>query len=1068
MGNLCSLCTNKTTINEINQFSINLINSKQNIINNTNLNIIDSSFISNIDESLISISNLSLNQEINYSKQSLYDFNNIIYIVNRKTNNILINLIKSKSKIKEEIKDLFFIDTYDNYKKFKNDGVYIYSIKGINFENIGIPKEIYKDKGLHYIQRKNYIEVLFIKEMKMVKIFKNNDKIVNNNNISIIHNINNFNKIESFSKKVNKNNQYIINLKEADIKENSITNYSTIIKKETNDNIGFTSIRQNKNSDKLNIDSFSDINNYNLDKNQNNILSQCKLIIQTLISIYDEENRIINSLKSKIDLKKNECYLINSDWLNLYKKIYNYSEFYNFYKNEEKSNEPTKNELNNLIKIKPQIIELISNNINKKELISELNDIKKLRYNEYHKIYTSNNKSYSISIPYNFNIINKKILDLILNEFKFKCKNFNEVKKECQCEFCENNIFKKYEYYIGKEAIFIENKDINENYNSKYYVYVYNMENDDKNDINLNINIDYILLFKNNEIFLNQINDFFNKGENIRDYFKIQNIKKYIIIQDIIDKNKNICIGMLINVKLLLNQKEDIDSNKNSSKTYKNDENILSIKNIKKYSIKKKMSRKIIFKNQPLLLYKKPSLIGLNRNGQPFFFNPILQCLSNIPELTNFFLINNSFFLDENKRAEYPFSYYYANLISELWKKPSEEDSEINNYPYYIKSFLPFRIKEYLFNINSSVLFQQKNMFRELFLYIIKLLHEELNNFGQGKTDNIKNINDFNDNIRTNMNNFSEDEEQLLKKFREDYNGRFNSIIQNNFFTEIQVSYQCLECNLYKYHYEIVNSFTFDLEKIKNNIILRYKFRDIMKKTLILSISDCFENQEKPSFLEQNILCQKCNLKTLQKQIRIIKSANILVLFFKEKEIPKIEFEISLDLQLNPFIHEIFYENEEKNIENDNILEFKKHSYNLICVLCSSTDKTKKGTYLCYCKNPINNSWYCYNDSIVTYTDNQFIKDIKIPKLLIYRRKEVIFLFFMINEEQKFSLEVNMDMVFRNVISYLYVKNPWLKNLNISSFVYNGKEIDINKTVCQNNLNNGSIIICKRGKFLKI
>ena len=392
-----------------------------------------------------------------------------------------------------------------------------------------------------------------------------------------------------------------------------------------------------------------------------------------------------------------------------------------------------------------------------------------------------------------------------------------------------------------------------------------------------------------------------------------------------------------MNIKLFLQKNEEIDIKRKSQfdieirKTTTNSNEIFQKPNFKRKSGKKKS-----IKNLPLLQYTKPPLIGLNRSGQPFFFNPVLQCLSNIPELTNFFLFNYNFFNDENMKAFYPFCHQYSQLISKLWRKPSEEDSEINNYPYYEKSFQPFEIKQYLNNIDNSVLIQQKNMFRELFLSIIKLLDLELNNF-KSSFKNINNYHNFNNDnnsvieeneeidiindencseddsdensfARNNSNeressssdSNSENEEKLLKKFRKEYYGKNNSIIQKNFYSEIQVCYQCLTCNLYKFHYEIINSFTFDLEKIKKNIMSKYKLRDIMKKIIVLSLSDCFENEEKPSSFEINLLCEKCKLKTFEKQIRLIKSPNILVLFFKEKDILQVEFDITLDLQMNP------------------------------------------------------------------------------------------------------------------------------------------------------------------------
>ena len=77
----------------------------------------------------------------------------------------------------------------------------------------------------------------------------------------------------------------------------------------------------------------------------------------------------------------------------------------------------------------------------------------------------------------------------------------------------------------------------------------------------------------------------------------------------------------------------------------------------------------------------------------------------------------------------------------------------------------------------------------------------------------------------------------------------------------------------------------------------------------------------------------------------------------------------------------------------------------------------------------------------------------------------MIYLIFMVNTEQKVKLEVINDMFFKDVISYLYVKYKWVKQLNISYFMHKNKTIDINKNISQNNLKNGSIINCLRNNF---
>ena len=1018
MGNhLCSICSKQTNITEIKQLSLNLINHNKNKINNRNIQIIDSS--SAISKSY-SCSNLSLNQEINHSKQSLYDFNNLIFLVNEATKNIISNHIQKNTKIEEEIKDLVFINTYKDYKTLKNDE--IYPIKDTNFEKIGIPKEIYQDKGLNYIQRKNYLEVLFIKEMKMVKVF-NNLENKDSDNLAIINHINNFNNIRSFSKKIH-------------YRSNSLINYS--LNKEKNEKL-----KSDNNSNSKSID----ISNTEIETNNH---SPANLIFKILLLISIEEKKIISRLKNKLDIKiVFEYHLINNDWLEKYKIAYYYYKINNILEDYKKT-KLTKNDILNIIKNNPEILGDISDTFKDEKISSELKDINKLIFNEYNKTYKDNDSLNKINIPYNFSLITPKILELILKQNDFKCENNKE--KNCICPFCEGNFLKKYKCYIGNETIFIwDNDNIKE-----YFASDIDIDKYKSNQFKMN----YLFLFENNDKFIDEIEKNFCNANNISDYFKKRNINRGILKQDIVNMDNLMIVGKIININLLLVQKKKIMSRNLSAKIFNKYEEISILKS---KTFKKNLPKKSIIKFEPLLSYKKPALIGLNKSGHPYFFNSIFQCLSNIPELTNYFLFNYQFFTDEKNKTKYPFCYYYSSLMAELWKRPSEEDSEINNYPYYKKSFLPFQIKEYLFNINNIVLIDQKNEFREFFLYIIKLIDTELNiadkeNLNDNNNDEIKSINSG---INKGTNS-TEDEEKLLKKFREDYHNKFNSIIQQNFYSEIQVCYQCLECNLFKYHYEIVNSFTFDFEIIKQNYLLKYKFKEIMNKVLVFSLDDCFENQEKPSILEQNIICQKCKLKTLQKQIRIIKAPNILVLFFKEKDISKIQFKISLDFQLNPYIHELY----ENISQSGNNLQFKRNSYDLICILFSPTSKAKKGQYLAYCKNPVNNWWYCFNDSIVNSVDEQALREIKIPKLLIYKKKEIINLIFVIDKEQKYDLEVDSDMVFRNVVSYLYVKYSWMKKLDIFYFTYNDKKIDLNKKVSQNNLSNGSIIICKRGIFI--
>lgn len=114
-------------------------------------------------------------------------------------------------------------------------------------KEIGIPKEIYEEKGLNYIRKKNYLEVLFIHDMKMVKIYDDLNNIENksfNNNLNLninnINHINNINNIVTFAKeKISENNK---NLKRESYNRDHLKTDSTSLdKRKISDNINITS-----------------------------------------------------------------------------------------------------------------------------------------------------------------------------------------------------------------------------------------------------------------------------------------------------------------------------------------------------------------------------------------------------------------------------------------------------------------------------------------------------------------------------------------------------------------------------------------------------------------------------------------------------------------------------------------------------------------------------------------------------------------------------------------------------------------------------------------------------------
>ena len=134
-------------------------------------------------------------------------------------------------------------------------------------------------------------------------------------------------------------------------------------------------------------------------------------------------------------------------------------------------------------------------------------------------------------------------------------------------------------------------------------------------------------------------------------------------------------------------------------------------------------SHKVVKKNiepEPIKLYAKPTLIGLNNIGATCFMNATLQCLSQTEALTNYFLkeknktkiINNNI-AKENKN-DYQLSPVYLELIQKLW--------EINGP----KSFSPNNFMKRINDMNPLFKRGEAGDAKDFIIFILEQLHREL------------------------------------------------------------------------------------------------------------------------------------------------------------------------------------------------------------------------------------------------------------------------------------------------------------------------------------------------------
>ena len=199
--------------------------------------------------------------------------------------------------------------------------------------------------------------------------------------------------------------------------------------------------------------------------------------------------------------------------------------------------------------------------------------------------------------------------------------------------------------------------------------------------------------------------------------------------------------------------------------------------------------------------------------------------------------------------------------------------------------------------------------------------------------------------------------EQVFKSYFDLFKNNNCSTISDNFFGIYQLCKSCSSCKTPQYDFDSFNSLFFDLNQIKIYKQQNSQYNNNFSQNL--NLQDCFEYQRRIEYNTENEknICPNC------------KGSNI---YYKNRTIystPKILI-IALNL-VNDFqnknkfdLWETFYLN--------NYVEIKINEcfYNLRGIVAYNLNTYH---YLAYCKSPIDNIWYKYNDDSVNLIDNNNI-----------------------------------------------------------------------------------------------
>ena len=368
-------------------------------------------------------------------------------------------------------------------------------------------------------------------------------------------------------------------------------------------------------------------------------------------------------------------------------------------------------------------------------------------------------------------------------------------------------------------------------------------------------------------------------------------------------------------------------------------------------------------------------MIGLENLGQTCYMNSLLQCFSNLYPITKYFLnpkkketIESNIITMGDKNAA-SLSVAYRELIEKLWNgKPNT-------------SFRPDKFKEILGKLNPLFKENSAGDSKDLALFLIMQLHNELNNIDQ----EINTKNQVNVIQQNNLNVNPYNQKEVLEYFFNDFRINHNSIITNTFYGINQSIFECQVCKmnnmqmginapLYKYNYENFFYLEFPLEEVRKFVAQNNMMGMNYQNTNQVSIDDCFNYN-----LKQNEMigyCEKCGKDNarLLSFTQIYSSPLILMIVLNRGK--GLQFNIKINFQDQLYV---------KTLTGNKL-------YELQSVVKHLGDSSASGHFISYCRSPIpsfHNQWYCYNDTTVVQANNwSNITDVGVNYILFYQLKQ--------------------------------------------------------------------------------
>ena len=395
------------------------------------------------------------------------------------------------------------------------------------------------------------------------------------------------------------------------------------------------------------------------------------------------------------------------------------------------------------------------------------------------------------------------------------------------------------------------------------------------------------------------------------------------------------------------------------------------------------------------IFYKIPPLIGLQNIGATSYMNATLQCFSQIEELVLYIKENpkiDNIIMKYKNNKELCLTESFKLIIDNLWpnyyKKELTLIKNINNYYFSPKDF-----KNKISSMNLLFKGVYIDIIKDLINFIIETLNYELNE-RKNKWENYFNIE-------------QRHEQLVFQNFITNFDKSYKSIMSDIFYGITHCLTKCLNCSTITHYFECYHFLIFGLEEVRKyklqeilntnpsinlNIMnfnrrkkMNQKFQNDSDKITLLQnnkvdIYDYFDYYQKiENMIGDNEMycnfCKKSSPATLES--KLVTGPEVLIVILNRGRDNEYNIQLHFNLQL----------------DLSNYIENKTSGclYDLFGVIIQNEKSEEKRNYIAFCKSPIDNDWYQYNDDLVFPIIN-FDKEIinyNMPHVLFYKKKMI-------------------------------------------------------------------------------